>query len=596
MIFGKYINIYYLKYAWILLVGLAALVLVDYFQLEVPELYRMVVNGINTGVVETAEGTVPFDLNFLLDKICLPLIIIILVMVVGRFTWRICFFGTGIRVETSIRDRMFDHCKDLSAQYYQVNKVGNLMSLFTNDLETIQECFGSGIMMMCDAAFLGILTIVKMWRMDVGLTLLALIPMALLLASGIIVGKYMTKKWETRQAAFSDLSDFSQESFSGIAVIKAFVKETKELLAFRRLNKRNEEVNVSYTKASTLLNITVTLFVESVICIILGYGGYLVYQEQFNAGQLVEYIGYFTAMVWPVMAVSQLIEMTSRGKASLNRVSELLDAKQDVVDKPDVEDVKDIEGRIEFRHLTFRYPDGEFDVLKDVSFTIEPGENVGLVGKTGSGKTTIVDLILRTYNVPDGTVFLDGHDVNTIPIRDVRAAAAYVPQDNFLFSDTIENNIAFAYEGEQAAEAEAAEEAARLAAVHDNIVDFKDKYMTMLGERGVTVSGGQKQRISIARALMKHAKILILDDSVSAVDTKTEQEILTNLRKNRAGLTTILIAHRISTVEDMDKIVFIDDGRVVDVGTHDELVLRCPDYKKMVDLQKLEDEGRQHNA
>lgn len=596
MIFGKYINKYYLKYAWILLVGLAALVLVDYFQLEVPELYRMVVNGINTGVVETAEGTVPFDLNFLLDEICLPLIFIILVMVVGRFTWRICFFGTGIRVETSIRDRMFDHCKDLSAQYYQVNKVGNLMSLFTNDLETIQECFGSGIMMMCDAAFLGILTVVKMWRMDVGLTLLALIPMALLLASGIIVGKYMTKKWETRQAAFSDLSDFSQESFSGIAVIKAFVKETKELLAFRRLNKRNEEVNVSYTKASTLLNITVTLFVESVICIILGYGGYLVYQGQFDAGQLVEYIGYFTAMVWPVMAVSQLIEMTSRGKASLNRVSELLDAKQDVVDKPDVEDVKDIEGRIEFRHLTFRYPDGEFDVLKDVSFTIELGENVGLVGKTGSGKTTIVDLILRTYNVPDGTVFLDGHDVNTIPIRDVRAAAAYVPQDNFLFSDTIENNIAFAYEGEQAAEAEAAEEAARLAAVHDNIVDFKDKYMTMLGERGVTVSGGQKQRISIARALMKHAKILILDDSVSAVDTKTEQEILTNLKKNRAGLTTILIAHRISTVEDMDKIVFIDDGRVVDVGTHDELVLRCPDYKKMVDLQKLEDEGRQHNA
>ena len=596
MIFGKYINRYYLKYGWVLLIGLAALVLVDYFQLEVPELYRMVINGINTGFVETDAGTVPFDLNFLLDEICLPLIFIILVMVVGRFVWRICFFGTGIRVETSIRDRMFDHCKDLSAQYYQVNKVGNLMSLFTNDLETIQECFGSGIMMMCDAAFLGILTVVKMWRMDVGLTLLALIPMALLLASGIIVGKYMTKKWETRQAAFSDLSDFSQESFSGIAVIKAFVKETKELLAFRRLNKRNEEVNVSYTKASTLLNITVTLFVESVICIILGYGGYLVYRGQFDAGQLVEYIGYFTAMVWPVMAVSQLIEMTSRGKASLNRVSELLDAKQDVVDKPDVEDVKDIEGRIEFRHLTFRYPDGEFDVLKDVSFTIEPGENVGLVGKTGSGKTTIVDLILRTYNVPDGTVFLDGHDVNTIPIRDVRAAAAYVPQDNFLFSDTIENNIAFAYEGEQAAEAEAAEEAARLAAVHDNIVDFKDKYMTMLGERGVTVSGGQKQRISIARALMKHAKILILDDSVSAVDTKTEQEILTNLKKNRAGLTTILIAHRISTVEDMDKIIFIDDGSVVDVGTHDELIARCPAYKKMVDLQKLEDEGGNGNA
>ena len=596
MIFGKYINRYYIKYGWVLILGLLALVLVDYFQLEVPELYRMVVNGVNTGFVETEEGLVPFDLNFLLDKICLPLIFIILVMVVGRFAWRICFFGTGIRVETSIRDRMFDHCKDLSAQYYQVNKVGNLMSLFTNDLETIQECFGSGILMMCDAAFLGILTIVKMWRMDMTLTLLALIPMALLLASGIIVGKYMTKKWETRQAAFSALSDFSQESFSGIAVIKAFVKETKELLAFRRLNKHNENVNVAYTKASTLLNITMTLFVESVICIILGYGGYLVYQGAFNAGQLVEYIGYFNAMVWPVMAVSQLIEMTSRGKASLNRVSELLDAKQDVVDAPNVKEAHDLMGGIEFKHLTFRYPGGEFDVLKDVSFKIEPGENVGLVGKTGSGKTTIVDLILRTYNVPDGTIFLDGRDVNTIPIHDVRAAAAYVPQDNFLFSDTIENNIAFAYEGEKAAEAEAAEEAARLAAVHDNIVDFKDKYMTVLGERGVTVSGGQKQRISIARALMKQAKILILDDSVSAVDTKTEQEILAKLRENRAGLPTILIAHRISTVEDMDKIVFIDDGAVVDVGTHEELISRCPAYKKMVDLQKLEEEGGNHNA
>ncbi len=596
MIFGKYINRYYIKYGWVLLLGLAALILVDYFQLEVPELYRMVVNGVNTGFVETEAGLVPFDLNFLLDEICLPLIVIILVLVVGRFAWRICFFGTGIRVETAIRDRMFDHCKDLSVQYYQVNKVGNLMSLFTNDLETIQECFGSGIMMACDAAFLGALTIVKMWRMDVTLTLLSLIPMALLLASGIIVGKYMTRKWETRQAAFSELSDFSQESFSGIAVIKAFVKETKELLAFRRLNKYNEKVNVDYTKASTLLNITVTLFVESVICIILGYGGYLVYMGEFDAGQLVEYIGYFTAMVWPVMAVSQLIEMTSRGKASLNRVSELLDAKQDVVDAPNVEKVREFRGGIEFRGLTFRYPGGEFDVLHNVSFKIEPGENVGLVGKTGSGKTTLVDLILRTYNVPDGTIFLDGHDVNTIPIHDVRAAAAYVPQDNFLFSDTIENNIAFAYEGEAAAEAEAAEEAARLAAVHDNIADFKDKYLTVLGERGVTVSGGQKQRISIARALMKQAKILILDDSVSAVDTKTEQEILSNLKRNRAGLTTILIAHRISTVEDMDKIVFLDDGAVVDVGTHDELVARCPAYKKMVDLQKLEEEGGENNA
>ena len=595
MIFGKHINRYYLKYSWILLIGLAALVLVDYFQLEVPELYRMVINGMNTGFVETETGVVPFDMDFLLDSICLPLVIIILVMVAGRFLWRICFFGSAIRVETDIRDRMFDRCKDLSHQYYQVNKVGNLMSLFTNDLE--KDCFGSGILMLCDAAFLGALTVFKMWNMDWQLTLLALIPMALLLVGGAIVAKYMMMKWEERQAVFSELSDFSQESFSGIAVIKAFVKEAAELLAFRKLNKKNEKVNVQYTRMSTLLTIIVTLLVESVVCIILGYGGYLVYLGRFDAGQLVEYIGYFTAMVWPVMAVSQLIEMTSRGKASLNRIGELLDAKQDVVDREGVEEAEDIKGEIEFRHLTFRYPDGEFDVLKDVSFKIEAGENVGLVGKTGSGKTTIVDLILRTYNVPDGTIFIDGHDVNDVSIRSVRGAAAYVPQDNFLFSDTIENNIAFAYEGAGGEEeSEAAEQAARLADVHDNIMEFKDRYSTVLGERGVTVSGGQKQRISIARALMKNAKILILDDSVSAVDTRTEQTIMSNLAAARAGMTTILIAHRISTVENMDKIIFIDDGEVVAVGRHEELYSSCPDYRRMVDLQKLEAEGGEGNA
>ncbi|MCQ2433078.1 MAG: ABC transporter ATP-binding protein/permease [Clostridia bacterium] len=588
MIFGKHINRYYLRYAPVLLLGLAALILVDFFQLRVPEFYRMLINGMNTGSGIVDGNVVPFDMNFLLDEICLPMIFVICIMVFCRFLWRICFFGSAIRVETDIRLRMFDHAKDLSHQYYQVNKVGNLMSLFTNDLETVQDCFGSGILMFFDAAFLGILAVVKMFRMNLVLTGLSLIPMVFLFLVGTIVSKYMRKKWEKRQEAFSDLSDFSQESFSGIAVIKAFVKETAELMAFKKLNKNNEDTNVDYTRISTLLNIFVTLFVESVICVILGYGGYLVYLGRFNAGELVEFIGYFTAVVWPVMAISQLIEMGSRGKASLGRISELLDAKQDVIDRPGVVPFDgETEGRIEFRNLTFRYPDGEFDVLENVSFTIEAGERVGLVGKTGSGKTTIVDLLLRTYNVPDGTIFLDGHDVNDIPIRQVREAAAYVPQDNFLFSDTIANNIAFAVDN---ADAAVIEQAARLADVHDNIAEFTDQYETILGERGVTVSGGQKQRISIARALLKNAPILILDDSVSAVDTKTERVILDNLKSSREKRTTILIAHRISTIEQMDKVIFIDDGRVVDVGTHPELYERCPAYRKMVDLQKLEEE------
>jgi len=592
MIFGKHINRYYVRYGLWLLVGLAALVAVDYLQLIIPNLYQMVINGMNDGFVTVDGQRLPFDAAFLLDRICMPMLGVILAMVFGRFLWRIMFFGSAIRVETDLRNRMFDNARRLSREYYQVNKVGNLMSLFTNDLDTVQECYGWGIMMFFDAVLLGVMAIIKMWNMNWVMTLLSLIPMAFLLCSATVVGRYMTKKWDIRQEAFSNLSDFAQESFSGIAVIKAFVKESLELMAFKKLNIANEKANLDHTKASVLMRVLVTMFVESVICVILGYGGYLVYLDRFNAGQLVEFIGYFTSVVWPIMAVSELIDMTSRGKASLNRIGELLDAQVDVQDAPDVAELTDVKGGIEFRALTFRYPDGEYDALKNVSFTINPGESVGLVGKTGSGKTTLVDLILRTYNVPDGTVFIDGQDVNGLSIRSVREACAYVPQDNFLFSDTIEHNIAFGVERYGRA---GIEQAAIMADVHSNIREFQKGYDTVLGERGVTVSGGQKQRISIARALMKDAPILILDDSVSAVDTKTEKAILENLRTTRAGKTTILIAHRISTIKDMDKLLFIDDGALVDVGTHDQLYERCTAYRRMVDLQKLEEEGGANN-
>ena len=588
MIFGKYINRYYLKNAPVLLLGLAALLMVDYIQLLVPSLYRLVINGVNLGQVVVNGQTLPFDKTVLMQQICLPMIWIVLLMVVGRFLWRVCFFGSAVTVTADLRERMFDHSRCLSQQYYQVNKVGNLMSLYTNDLDTIQECFGDGILMFFDALVLGLMALVKMWCMDYRLTLLALIPAGIMFAIGTIMGKTMTKRWEERQQAFSDLSDFAQENFSGIAVIKAFVKEYKELTAFRKLNRENEEINVIYTKIATLLEVLVMLFVESVVCVILGYGGWLVWRGQFNAGQLVEYIGYFEAIVWPIMAISMLIEKTSRGQASLKRITELLDAPIDVTDKNDVETLQNPKGGIEFRHLSFRYPDGEYDVLHDISFTVHPGESVGIVGKTGAGKTALVDLLLRTYNVPDGTLFVDGRDVNTLSIRSVRAACAYVPQDNFLFSDTIAHNIGF---GVDDATPERIAYAAELADVRDNIVDFKDGYETVLGERGVTVSGGQKQRISIARALLKDAPILILDDSVSAVDTRTEKIILDNLKQSRAGKTTLLIAHRISTVERMDKIVFLEDGSIEAVGPHDELYAHCAEYRRMVDLQRLEDEA-----
>ena len=593
MIFGKHINRYYFRYAHWLILGLLALATVDSMQLVIPKLYRMLINGMNSGMVEVGGTTVPFTMDILLDKICMPMVGVILAMVICRFLWRVCFFGTAIRVEAQLRNRMFDHARKLSREYYQVNKVGDLMSLFTNDLDTVQECFGWGVMMFFDALLLGLLAIVEMWKMDRALTMLALIPMACLMASSVVLGNYLSKKWDIRQEAFSKLSDFSQESFSGIAVIKAFVKESKELMAFRKLNKDNEKANLEFTNAAVLMRIMVMLFVESVICVILGYGGYLVYQGRFNAGQLVEFIGYFTAIVWPIMAVAELIDMASRGKASLARISQQLDAKCDVVDQPGVGELKDVKGKITFKDLSFRYPDGDFDALENVSFTIEAGENVGLVGKTGSGKTTLVDLLLRTYNVPDGTVFIDDVDVNAVSIHSVREGCAYVPQDNVLFSDTISSNISF---GTDAKNPAAVTRAAALADVDSNIRGFQQGYETVLGERGVTVSGGQKQRISIARALMKDAPILILDDSVSAVDTKTEQTILENLQQTRAGKTTILIAHRISTVERMDKILFLENGRLEAVGPHEELYATCPEYRKMVDLQKLEEEGGRDNG
>ena len=587
MIFGRHINRYYIKHGPLLLVGIAALIFVDYFQLILPELYRIVVNGMNGGPVEIDGRFVPFTMEVLLDEVCLRLIVVILVMVVGRFLWRVSFYGAAIRVETDLRNRMFAHCKNLSRDYFQINKVGGLMSLFTNDLDTIQECFGDGVLMFCDALFLGLLAFIKMWNMDKMLTGLSMIPLAILLVTGTVVGKAMTAKWEVRQEAFSRLSDFSQENFSGIAVVKAFVKELLELKEFQKLNLENEDVNVAYTRISTLLNILITLLVESVICVILGYGGYLVYNGRFDAGQLVEYIVYFNSIVWPIMAVAMLIEKTSRGKASLNRVGELLDAEISVKDRDDVAKLSGMKGEIEFRHLSFRYPDGETDALRDVSFTIHAGESVGVVGRTGSGKTILADLILRVYNVPDGTLFIDGHDVNTVSIHSLREGCAYVPQDNFLFSDTIENNISFAVD---AADDALVERAARLSDVHDDIMDFTAGYRTVLGERGVTVSGGQKQRISIARAVLKDSAILILDDSVSAVDMKTEKSILNNLLEERKGRTTILIAHRISTVERMDKIIYIDEGRVCAVGSHESLYESCEDYRRMVELQRMEDE------
>ena len=595
MIFGKHINKYYLKYLWMLLIGLVALVAVDYFQLLIPEYLRTVLNGINTGEVIIDGQTTPFTMETLLTHVCFPLLIVVAIIVIGRFAWRMCFLGSAVKVESEMRSEMFDRARFLSPHFYRENKVGTLMALFTNDLETIQESFGWGVMMFFDAIFLGSLAIIKMWRMNYVLTLYCMLPMIFLLVVSAIVGHFEMKKWDKRQMEFSKLTDSAQESFSGLAVIKAFVRELKQLLTFGKICKENEQVNVEYTRIRSVLEIFITLFVQSVMCIILGYGGYVVWHGGFNSGQLIEFIGYFNSVIWPIMAVSQLIDMRARGTASLKRISNLLDTQPEITDSPDVLPIDKIEGEIEFKNLSFRYPDGESDELKDISLHIAKGEHVGIIGRTGAGKTTLVNLIMRAFNAPRGTLFIDGHDIGEIPLKTLRNGIAYVPQDNFLFSDTVKNNIAFSVEEENEVSLEKVRRAAACALVASDVEEFSDRYETKLGERGVTVSGGQKQRISIARALMKDAPILILDDSLSAVDTDTEKSILDNLAQVRKDKTTLLIAHRVSAVERMDKIIFLENGSIKAAGTHSQLMESSREYARLVALQQLEEDREADN-
>lgn len=579
MLFGRHVNEFYKKYWHLFLIGIIALIAVDFFQLEIPEIYGEIINRLKN------DGSIPKSI--LIDLI-LRMGAIAAIMFVGRFTWRNCVFGVGVRIESDLREKMFIHSELLSQRFYKEHKTGALMAYYTNDLQTVRECFGTGTIMFIDALFLGVFTYIKMVKLNVMLSLIALIPMILISILSIFVGKIMEKKFAMRQQAYEDLSDFTQENFSGISVIKAFVKETLEIKHFSKINKKNQDINVSFARFSTLLNVILTFIISSIVLMLYLGGSYVVLNgnANFDVGELAEFVSYFGTITWPMMAISQLINLTAQGKASLKRVSSLLDEKIEIVDENPVA-LDDIKGKIEFKNLNFKYPDGSFNVLKNISFTINAGEMVGIIGRTGCGKTTIVDLLLRIYNVEKNTLFIDDNDIMNISFKKVREAIGYVPQDNFLFSDTIKNNIAFAF---QEAQDDEIEKAATLADVHQNILDFEQQYKTVLGERGVTLSGGQKQRVSIARAVIKNPPILILDDSVSAVDTKTEESILTNLRQLRKGKTTLVIAHRISTVKDLDKIILMENGTVLAVGTHDDLMKTSSVYQEMVRLQSLEKE------
>lgn len=590
MLLGKYINKYYLKYSWLFLIGLVGLVAVDLFQLFIPEYLGKLVDMFDGSAIDKAA----------LKEIIIGVMVVALVMFFGRIMWRLSIFNASQRIEADLRHNMFLKSERLSQRYYHENKVGTVMAWFTTDLETIEEFFGWGSVMLVDAIFLSVLALYKMISLDWVLSCILFIPLILIIVWGMLVEKFMALKWEQRQTEFDKLYDFSQESFTGIRVIKAFVKETQQLHAFAKIAKRNKEANIELVKVSVIFDAIISIIISAIMALILGLGGYFVYKYvtgspvvifghtvDMTAGGLITFVGYFDTLVWPMIALGQVVSMRSRSKASLKRVTNFLDQEEEIHNPENAYVLENVDGNVTFKDFSFAYPNTDRDVLKNISIDIKAGESVGVVGKIGSGKTTLVNTLLHLYNVEKGKVFIDGHDIMDCDIDSVRNAIGYVPQDSFLFSDKVKNNIAFSCE---TLDMDKVYEAAKFADVHSNIVDFTEGYETVSGERGVTLSGGQKQRISIARAYIKDAPIMILDDSVSAVDVKTEETILANIRNQRKGKTTIVIASRVSTVSHLDKILVLNNGEVEAFDTPQRLEEISPTYNKMVYLQKLERE------
>lgn len=585
MIFLKHFRHYYIKYGFYFLLGIAILVLIDWFQLEIPRMMGVIVDSVREGTIyETSQMIEPI----------LYISTIVIGITIGRFLWRYLLFGNGRKIETDIRFHMFEHATKLSQSFYSKEKIGGLMSYFINDLNAIREIFGFGLLMLVDGLVLGGIVLYRMFALDWVMTLYASIPIGLMGVLVFFLEMRMEKKFKARQESFEKMSDFAQESFTGITVIKAYVKEMKEALGFRKKSQDVYDKSIAFMKYNVLVNVLIDVMITSVIIAILLYGAFLIANTEMKPGQLTTYVGYFFTLLWPVFAISWFLMINGQAQASAKRIYAFLETKVDIKDKEGALTDVVLDGSIQVKNLTFTYPGNEEPTLKDITFNIKAGEMVGILGKTGSGKSSLVELLLRVYNTDPDMIFFNGLDINDISIKTVRDHIGYVPQDNFLYSDTIKNNIGFAFDK---IDDDYVVEIAKLSDIHDNVMDFKDKYETMLGERGVTVSGGQKQRISIARALAKDPTILILDDSVSAVDTKTEEAIISNLRRVRKGKTTLMIAHRISTVRKLDKIVLLDQGRLVGFGSHKELLKTNELYQDMVKRQELEalvEEGEAH--
>lgn len=579
---GKYVRRYALAY----ILGIAALFFVDLMNVYIPQYTGTITDGLRYGTMTMDE----------IWKWIGRIAIMGAIIAAGRFMWRYFLFGSAYGIEKRMRNDMFEHLETLSMRYFNEHKTGDLMAHFTNDLTSVRLLLGMTVITAFDASVMLFLVLYKMVRyVNLKLTLIAVIPLILIIFGDYFYGKVMHKRFLEKQQAFSDLTDQVQEAVSGIRVIKAFVQEHKELYAFAKMNARNQEKNLGVVRLQALFMPLLDLIVGISSLLTLLYGGYLAITGDISLGQFVAFNSYIGLLVWPMIAVGECITYVSQGLASLERIRVIFEEKPEIVNGPEVDlSIKHLQGELDLKDLSFAYPDQpEQEVLSGVHVHVEKGETLAILGRTGSGKSTLADLLLRLYNTRSEMICIDGHPLCEIPLEVLREDIAYVPQDNFLFSDTLEHNIAF---GAENATRSQIYEAAKDACIHDNIMDFPEDYSTIVGERGVTLSGGQKQRSAIARALLKNSPILILDDSLSAVDTDTEEQILTNLKKNRQGKTTLIIAHRISTIQNADHILVLEEGHQAEYGTHDELLAAGGIYADVYRRQQLEKQLEQEGG
>lgn len=526
--------------------------------------------------------------NYFIDIVLIILTAIFLYVL--RFFWRKQIWGGAAELERQLRSRLFNHFMLMDRTFYQRHRTGDLMAHATNDVSAIQNVAGDGVLTLVDSLMMGVSTMVAMiifvdWR----LTIIALIPLPFLALGAWKLGDRLHDAFDKSQAAFSRLNNKTQESVSGIKVLKTFGQGQQDAEAFDKMVNETININKKVFVWDSLFDPLGTIVIGLTYSITIIYGGLLVAGKVLTIGQLVSFIAYIGNMVWPMFAIGYLFNILERGSASYDRVEKLLEEKPLITDDhaDDSLTAKDIEGDLRYQIDSFAYPDEpQIPVLKKIDFTLKEGQTLGLVGRVGAGKTTIIQLLLREFDGYDGSITLNGYDIREIPLNVLLRQVSYVPQNNYLFSTSIQKNIAFS---DVAAEDTAIVEAAKKSDLHDDILKMPRSYETLVGENGVALSGGQKQRMSIARALLKHSEILILDDALSAVDARTESEILKALRKERAGKTTLIAAHRLTSVMNADLILVLKDGQIVERGNHQELLAEDGWYAEMWRRQELEE-------